>query len=59
MNKPLTALELGLLEQAASAKEWDEVCDLIKEERGGSYPPDWFEKVLASGLAADVMLSWE
>ncbi len=49
--KPLTKDELDLLETSRTEAEWDSVCDMIKADRGGAYPPDWYPRVLASGLA--------
>jgi hypothetical protein len=55
---PLTQTELWLLEDSTTEQEWDAACDAIKAARRypgttvGRYPPDWYEKVIASGLRA-------
>jgi hypothetical protein len=53
--KPLRVEELDALKHVKTGREWDNTCDAIKKARGGYYPPDWFQKVLASGLAAKVL----
>jgi hypothetical protein len=47
----LTSDELLRLEDSKTEDEWNNICDDVKKARGGSYPPDWYNKVLASGLA--------
>jgi hypothetical protein len=54
----LTAQELIRLMVTKSESEWSEVCDAIKEARGGAYPDDWFELMLASGLMRSIQQSW-
>lgn len=58
MNNNLTNDEITKLINTKSAKEWNAVCDLIKKSRGGTYPPDWWQKVIQSGLAATVQDKW-
>lgn len=48
---PLTKDELDLLKSTRTEAERDSACDMIKGDRGGEYPPDWYARVLASGLA--------
>ena len=55
---PITQEELSNLTLAASEKEWNAACDAIKCARGGQYPPDWYAKVVLSGLAAIVRANW-
>lgn len=50
----ISVFELAMLERAMSDIEWAEACNLIKESRGGMYPPDWLDKVERSGLMARV-----
>ena len=50
--------EIQKLKDAKSAAEWNAVCREIKSKRNGAYPPDWYEKVLGSGLMATVSDSW-
>jgi hypothetical protein len=46
----ITESELELLKATKSENEWNDACDKIKDARDGQYPPDWYVKVLASGL---------
>jgi hypothetical protein len=55
----ITESELIQLKSARSSRMWNVACDKIKEARGGAYPPDWYAKVLSSGLMRDVSRSWE
>lgn len=48
-NEPLTAEEMAMLDAVSTAEEHRVACDKIKDARGGDYPPDWYEKMLASG----------
>ena len=54
----LTAEELQHLSNASTADEWNGICDAVKDKRHGQYPPDWFAKVLASGLAQKKSDEW-
>lgn len=54
----ITQDELKKLKSSKTMEEWDATCDAIKAARGGQYPPDWFRKVMMSGLAASVQESW-
>lgn len=45
----LTLPELLLLEGARTEAEWEACCDIVKEARGGQYPPDWFQVMNLSG----------
>lgn len=55
----ITPEELQELELTTNADEWNAACDKIKAARGGQYPPDWYAKVLASGLMAEAQDSWK
>ena len=57
MNR-LKAEELELLNSSRNEEEWNEVCDMIKADREGQYPGDWFPKVLLSGMADRVSKRW-
>lgn len=49
--QPLTAGEIDALRRAVrlrSEAEWTLAVDGIKAARGGEYPPDWYERVMAS-----------
>lgn len=54
----ITEQELEKLKNAKNATEWNAICNQIKNKREGSYPPDWYDKVLGSGLMAIVSDSW-
>jgi hypothetical protein len=47
---PITETELTLLKSAKTDAAWNAACDEIKAARGGQYPPDWYDKVIAAGL---------
>lgn len=51
------AEEIALLE-APNEVAWDKVCDEIKAARGGRYPPDWWARVVKSGLMKRVTDWW-
>jgi len=54
----LTDQELNALKNSKNETEWNSICDQIKRARSGQYPPDWFPKVLATGLIQTVQLGW-
>lgn len=54
----LTAAEIIALLEAPNGRAWDVVCDQVKAARGGKYPPDWWKRVMASGLGAKVEAGW-
>lgn len=58
MDKLISSEFLERFRQARSAKEWNALCDEVKLTYGG-YPSDWYEKVMASGLAATVQMGWQ
>lgn len=51
--------EINRLEACQSDIEWNDTCDSIKERRDGAYPPDWWPKVMKSGLADRVTARWD
>lgn len=53
----ITEQELKQLENAPNGIEWNKIVKAIKEERNGTYPPDWFAKVISSNLKCKVNLS--
>jgi len=57
MNNLTTREELKLLD-TNSESDWNRVCDEIKRARNGQYPPDWYQKVILSGMAAMVQINW-
>ena len=54
----LTDAELAKLKASKNETEWNATCDEVKAARGGQYPPDWYQKVLASGVAGTVQSKW-
>lgn len=58
MNFDITEAELTKLEKTKSAEEWNATCDEIKKARGGNYPPNWWAKVMMSGVAAKAKSNW-
>ena len=54
----ITEEELNSLRTAKNEAEWNAACDAVKKARAGRYPYDWYEKVLASGLTAEVAAAW-
>lgn len=51
----LTDEELEEIEKIQTSEEWKALCLAVKGRRNGQYPPDWYPKVLASGLADRVL----
>lgn len=54
----ITNEELSKLRSTRSEQEWNSICDEIKAARNGQYPPDWWAKVMMSGLASAVRDQW-
>lgn len=52
----LTEEELNRLRNTNTEWEWNEACDDVKRARGNQYPEDWYQKVLASGVAGAAMV---
>ena len=48
--KNLSVSELQTLNNANNETEWNAACDVIKGERDGQYPNDWFMIVLVGGV---------
>jgi hypothetical protein len=55
MSEILTEAELETLKACRSDDEWNDACLAIKKAHGGQYPYDWYGKVLATGLMAEVV----
>lgn len=55
----LTPTFLTALRNTKSAAEWSALCKGVVPNSNGDYPPDWFEKVMASGLQAEACKNWE
>lgn len=54
----LKGRELAKLKTAKTEKQWDRICAEIRKARNGRQPPDWWERVVASGVAREVASSW-
>ena len=50
----LTEQELQKLQSATSGEHWNQLCEEVKAARDGEYPPDWYARVILSGLMARV-----
>lgn len=51
----LTDDEMAALKSCETVEEWDAACKAVTDARGGSYPNDWFTRVLAAGLSKRVL----
>lgn len=58
MDDPVTDDELSLLDRCTSVEEWDAAVAAIRKPRGGSYPCNWFSRVMRSGLADMIFKRW-
>lgn len=54
----ITDSEIANLKATRSSIEWNSVCDGIKTARGGEYPPDWWSRIMMTGLAAQIHDAW-
>lgn len=57
-SSPLTSEFLAKLRATKNAEEWSVLVRGMLASNGGDYPPDWFEKVMASGLTAECEKNW-
>lgn len=55
----LTEAEMTKLRNTKSETEWNAVCDEIKAVRNGAYPPDWFAKMMMTGLMSAIAATWK
>lgn len=55
----LTEKEIEKLKATKSESEWNSACDEIKKARNGIYPPDWWPRMMMSGLIAEIQDSWK
>lgn len=56
-NQTVSESDLTELGGTKNEPEWNAICDRVKKRCGG-YPPDWYGKVVASGLLARTAASW-
>jgi len=54
----LTEAEMIELNNTTNETEWNAICDNIKAARKGSYPPDWFTKILLTGVISEIAAKW-
>ena len=54
----LTDQEIEKLKATKSETEWNAMCDEIKRARGGQYPPDWWPRMMMSGLISQIQALW-
>lgn len=52
----ITEQELEELRAAKNDQQWNEAIDKIKANRDGSYPPDWYRKVIMGGINPNIDL---
>jgi L-rhamnose mutarotase len=55
----LTEAEMAKLRNTKNESEWNAVCDEIKAARNGAYPPDWFAKMMMTGLMSAIAATWK
>jgi hypothetical protein len=55
----LTEAEMTKLRNTKSKSEWNNVCDEIKAARNGTYPPDWLDKIIITGLILAIPATWK
>ena len=53
----ITERELKDLKAAKNDRRWNEAVDKIKADRNGSYPPDWYTKVVLGDINSNIDLS--
>ncbi len=53
----ITEQELKKLKDAQNGMEWNKTVDEIKAARDGTFPPDWYAKVILGNLKTKVDLS--
>ena len=46
----ITEQEMSAMVDCKTECEWNDLCDKMKSERGGQYPPDWYAKIIATGF---------
>ena len=51
----ITEEEIASLEACKSDTEWNAACAAIKAARDGAFPPDWWPKVVKSGIMKRVV----
>lgn len=54
----MTQEQLDMMASSQSEDEWNMNCERVKKAHGGQYPPDWFMKVILSGLLTKTRTNW-
>lgn len=54
----ITEQEIQKLKDTKNEIQWNAVCYEIKAARDGAYPPDWWPKMMMSGLIDQISKSW-
>lgn len=54
----MTDAEITQLRNARSEQEWNAICDQIKKRNGGSYPADWYPRVIQGGVVEEARLRY-
>ncbi len=60
MNEDLTTPEgvLQYMRQATSEPDWSNRCDTVKKANGNDYPSFWFQTMILSGEANQILGSF-
>ena len=48
-----------LMRTSKSEEEWNNNCDKVKAANGKDYPAFWYESIMLSGVAYEVMRRWK
>lgn len=51
----ITDKEMEMLNNCKTEDEWNNACNTVKKARRGTYPRDWFQKVILSGMINKVL----
>ena len=46
---------IDLMKSSKSKTEWNNNCDKVKRECGGSYPEYWYSEIILSGLINEII----
>jgi hypothetical protein len=55
----ISDLEIVQLFATKSERQWNATCANIKSARGGEYPPDWYSKIVLSGIMSVIANNWK
>lgn len=54
----MTEQEVEMMRGSKTEEEWNKNCTKVKVAHGGYYPPDWYAKIVMSGLAEQAERRW-